>query len=224
MLPSPEVKALLAAKFVCVKVDADNPGPADKLMSQVTGNVLPFYAYATPDGRFISGTSGFRDVAVFKADLERVLGHESLKVPADAEKKLAKLAEQAAKDLADKKYAAVVKTARSAEAVRGFSPSKDKIAAAFAEALAAGRARIQEAADLCRDGKFDEAGAILNALSKDFKGTELERAAAAADKAHGRLKSAAKDASGAKKLYEAIVKDCKDAAPFVELAEARLKE
>lgn len=224
MLPSAEIKAILAAKFVCVKVDADNPGPADKLLSQVVGNILPFYAYASPDGKFLHGTSGFRAEPVFKADLERVLKHESLQVPADAEKKLAKLAEQAEKDLAEKKFAAVVKTARSAEGVRGFSASKDRIASVYGQAVTAGRDRIQEAADLCRDAKFDEAAAILNALEKDFKGTELERTVAAAEKAHGRLKSAAKDASGSRKLYEAVVKDCKDAPAFVELAEAKLKE
>ena len=45
-----------------------------------------------------------------------------------------------------------------------------------------------------------------------------------------RFKSAAKETEGSakvpanKRLYELIVKECKDAPPFVELAEARLKE
>jgi hypothetical protein len=185
---------------------------------------LPFYAYAGPDGKFLHGTSGYRDTTVFKADLERVLKHESLQVPAAAEKKLVKIAEQAEKDLAEKKYAAVIKAVKSAESVPGFSASKDKLAATWTQTLAAGKDRIKEAADLCRDAKFDEAAALLNAIEKDFKGTEVERSVVAAEKAHGRLKSAAKDASGAKKLYEAIIKDCKDAPAFVELAEAKLKE
>src|SRR5947208_3445249 len=60
VLPAADVVAILSAKFICLKVDADNPGPAEKFLSQVKGNMLPFYAYATPDGKFISGTRGFR--------------------------------------------------------------------------------------------------------------------------------------------------------------------
>ena len=59
-------------------------------------------------------------------------------------------------------------------------------------------------------------------MSGDAKGTELEKPAAA--KGVDRLKGAAKDASAAKRLCELIVKECKDAPPLVELAEAKLKE
>jgi len=228
VLPSAEVSAILAAKFVCVKVDCDNPGPAAQMMSQVKGNVLPFFIYVTPDGKFITGTSGFRDAAAFKADLEGVLKHDLLRVPPEAEKKLAKMAEQAAKDFEAKKFTAVIKAAKDVEAIRGTSESKDKIQELLAKTLEGGRERIQEAAGLCKDGKAEEAVTITSALTKDFKGTELERAAAAAHKAAERFKSAAKESEpagkGAKRLYELIVKECKDAPAFVELAEAKLKE
>lgn len=224
MLPSEEISAILSAKFICVKVDVDNPGPAEKMLSQVKGNVLPFYAYATPDGKFITGTSGFRNKAAFKADLEGVLKSDLLRVPAEFEKKLAKMADQAAKDLEAKKIPAVVKAARDAAAIRGFSESKDKIQESLAQAVAAGHDRIKEAAELCKDAKFEEAGAILSAVTKDYKGSELEKPAAAATKALEKFKSAAKDANGAKRYYEQVVKDCKDAPAFVELAEAKLKE
>lgn len=224
VLPSDEVSAILAAKFVCVKVDCDNPGPAEKMLSQVKGNVLPFYAYATPDGKFITGTSGFRNKAVFKADLEGVLKSDLMRVPAELEKKLAKMADQAAKDLEAKKIPAVIKAARDAAAIRGFSDSKDKIHEALAQAVSAGNDRIKEAAELCKDAKFEEAGAILSAVSKDYKGSELEKPASAATKALDKFKAAAKDPASGKRNYEQVVKDCKDAPPFVELAEAKLKE
>jgi hypothetical protein len=224
VLPSDEVSAILSAKFICVKVDADNPGPAEKMLSQVKGNVLPFYAYASPDGKFITGTSGFRSKTVFKADLEGVLKSDLLRVPAEFEKKLAKMADQAAKDFEAKKIPAVIKAARDAAAIRGFSDSKDKIQELLTQALAAGHEKIKEAAELCKDAKFDEAGAILSGLTKDFKGSELEKPAAAATKALDRFKAAAKDAGSAKRNYEQVVKECKDAPPFVELAEAKLKE
>jgi hypothetical protein len=224
VLPSAEISAILSARFICVKVDADNPGPAEKMLSQVKGNILPFYAYATPDGKFISGTSGFRNPTTFKADLEGVLKSDALKVAPEFEKKLAKMADQAAKDFEAKKIPAVLKAARDAAAIRGFSASKDKIQELASQAVAGGQDKIKEAAELCKESKFDEAGAILSALTKDYKGSELERPAAAATKAFEKFKSAAKDSGGAKRLYEQVVKECKDAPPFVELAEARLKE
>ena len=224
VLPAADIVALLSAKFICVKVDADNPGPAEKMLSQVKGNTLPFYAYATPDGKFITGTSGFRSKTVFKADLEGVLKSEQLRVPAELEKKLAKMADQAAKDLEAKKITAVIKAGRDAAAIRGFSDSKDKIQEMVAQAVTAGNDRIKEAAELCKDAKFDEAGAILGAVTKEYKGSELEKPAAAATKALDKFKSAAKDAGAAKRCYEQVVKECKDAPPFVELAESKLKE
>ena len=229
VLPAAEVSALLSAKFICVKVDADSPGPAEKMMSQVKGNTLPFYAYVSPDGKFISGTSGFRNEKTFMADLEGVMKNDLLKGPPDAEKKLARMAEQAAKDAEAKKIAAVVKASKDAEAIRGFSDSKDKIKALVAQVLEAGQQKIKEAADLCKEGKFEEAAAILSAVSKDYKGSELERAASAASKALDKVKSASKETEGgnkpaARRLYEQIVKECKDAPAFVELADARLKE
>jgi len=226
VLPAAEIVAILSAKFVCVKVDADNPGPAEKMLSQVKGNTLPFYAYATPDGKFVSGTSGFRSEKIFKTDLEGVLKNDALKAPPELEKKLAKMAEQAAKDFEAKKFAAVLKTAKDADAIRGFSDAKDKIKELQTQTIDAGQQKIKEAAQLAGDGKFDEAAPILSAAAKDYKGSDVEKAATAGTKALDRLKSAAKesDPKGAKRYYELIVKECKDAAPFVELAQAKLKE
>src|SRR5437773_593371 len=109
VLPAADVVAILSAKFICLKIDADNPGPAEKFLSQVKGNTLPFYAYATPDGKFISGTSGFRSEKAFLGDLDGVLKNDALRVPPELEKKLAKMADQAAKDFEAGKIAAVLK-------------------------------------------------------------------------------------------------------------------
>jgi hypothetical protein len=226
VLPAAEVAAILASKFICVKVDADNPGPAEKLLGQVKGNTLPFYVYATSDGKFISGTSGFRAEKTFLADLEGVLKSDALRVPPELEKKLAKMAEQAAKDSDAGKVAAVLKAAKDADAMRGFSESKDKIKELQSKAIENGQAKIKEAAQLCADGKLDEAAAMLSPLVRDYKGSEVEKAATAGGKAVDRFKSAAKetDPKGAKRFYEQVLKDCKDAAPFVDLAQAKLKE
>ena len=229
MLPAKDVDAILAAKFVCVKVDADSPGPASKILSQVQGNTLPFFAYVTPDGKFISGTSGFRDEKTFKADLEGVLQSDLLRVPAPLEKKLEKMAEQAAQDAEAGKTAALIKTARQAQAIRGSSASKDKIAELYANALEQGRGKLAEAAEMCRDGKFDDADKLVSAVARDYKGTELDKPAAAAKKALPRLRQAHKDAeagnkNSARRAWELVVRDCTDAPAFVEVAESRLKE
>ena len=229
MLPAKDVAPLLAGKFVCVKVDADNPGPASKILSQVQGNTLPFFAYVTPDGKFISGTSGFRDEKAFKADLEGVLASDLLRVPAPLEKKLEKMAEQAAKEAEAGKTTAVIRTARQARGIRGSSPSKDKIAEIYAKTVEEGQAKLKEAAELCGEGKFDDADKLVSAVARDYKGTELDKPAAAAKKALPRLRQAHKDAeagnkNSAQRNWELVVKDCQDAPAFVALAEEKLKE
>jgi hypothetical protein len=85
--PSEPIKSLLSKRFVCVRVDADEPpAGADKLLNEIKGETLPFIAYVTPKGKFISGTAGFRNEEVFKADLEAVLGSELLKEPKEESK------------------------------------------------------------------------------------------------------------------------------------------
>src|SRR5437667_8123339 len=128
VLPAKSVTALLAENFVCVKINIDKPpAAAQKILEQVKGNTLPFYVYTTPDGRFITGTSGFRDEGRFKADLEAVLKSDLLKVSAEDEKKLLAAAEQAGKDLEAKKYSAVVKAVQEAEGIKGISETKKKL-------------------------------------------------------------------------------------------------
>lgn len=181
VLPAKAISALLAESFVCVKVSIDKPpAAAVKILDQVNGNTLPFYAYATPEGKFITGTSGFRDEELFKADLEGVLKSDLLKVSPDGEKRLAAAVEQAGKDIETKRYGSVVKAARDAEAVKGISDSKKKLRQLLGQAVEAGRAFIQEAEALMKADKPVEALALLRRVQADFRGTELEIAAKAA--------------------------------------------
>lgn len=226
VLPSAEVIAILSSKFVCVKVDADNPGAAEKFMDQVKGDDLPNYVYLTPEGKFISGTSGFRNEKTFLADLQGVMRSDALKVAPELDRKLAKIADQAAKDLEAKRYGAVFKAGRDADAARGFSASKDKIEELRNQALALGKERLKGAAQLCGEGKFDECGAALSALLRDFKGSDVERAATVANKSLDRFKAASKesDPKAARRLYELILTDSKEATPFWELARSKMNE
>jgi hypothetical protein len=75
------VRTLLAS-FVCVKVDADHePKASVKYLSQVKGNTLPFYAFTDPDGKYLGGTSGFRNEGAFQKDLQTVLQNAPPKAP-----------------------------------------------------------------------------------------------------------------------------------------------
>ena len=175
VLPHKTIAPLLAEYFVCLKVNIDKPPAAvEKLLEKVNGNTLPFYIYMAPDGTMISSTSGFRDESAFKADLEGVLKHSSLRPSVDQEKKLATAADQAAMDLESKEFAAVVKAWRDSLAVRGFSESKKKLKVLADKAVEGGRSRIQEAEALVKADKHAEAMAILKRLQVDFRGTDLD--------------------------------------------------
>jgi len=175
VLPNKHVAPILFEFFVCVKVNIDRPpAGAGKLFEQVNGNTLPFYVYTTPDGTFISGTSGYRDENEFKGDLEGVLKHHSLRPSAEQEKKLAADADQAAKDLEAKEFAAVIKAWRDSQSVRGFSDSKKKLKALADRAVEGGRARLQEADALVKADKHADAMAMLKKLQTDFRGTDLD--------------------------------------------------
>jgi hypothetical protein len=181
VLPSKNVAPILSEYFVCVKVNIDKPpAAAEKLFEQVNGNTLPFYVYTTPEGRFISATSGFRDENQFKADLETVLKHDSLRASPEQEKKLAGAADQAAKDLDAKEFAAVVRAWRDSLGVKGFSDSKKKLRILVDKAVEAGRARLQEADALVKEDKHAEAMAIIRKVQADFRGTDLDGPAKAA--------------------------------------------
>jgi len=181
VLPAKTIAPILAEYFVCVKVNIDKPPPAvEKLFEKVNGNTLPFYVYLAPDGQFISGTSGFRDEQQFKADLEGVLKHESLRPSAEQEKKLAAAGDQAAKDLEAKEYAGVIKAWRDSLTVRGFSDHKKKLKALADKAVDGGRERLKEADALVKADKHAEALVILKKAQSDFRGTELDRPVKAA--------------------------------------------
>jgi thioredoxin-like negative regulator of GroEL len=85
--PSEPIKSLLSKRFVAVRVDCDNlPEGANRFRGEIKGRTLPIITYVTPKGKFINGTSGFRNEEVFKADLEAVLASELLKEPKEEPK------------------------------------------------------------------------------------------------------------------------------------------
>jgi hypothetical protein len=181
VLPSKTIAPLLTEYFVCVKVSVDRPpAAAEKLFEKANGNVLPFFIFTTPDGTFITNTSGFRDENVFKADLERVLMHPSLRPSDEQEKKLAASADQAEKKLEAREFGPVIRAWKESLFVRGFSDSKWKLKDLAEKAVAAGRDLLKEADALVKADKHAEAATIIKKVQADFRGTELEAPAKAA--------------------------------------------
>lgn len=192
VLPSKTIAPLLVEYFVCVKVNIDKPpAAAEKLLQQVSGNTLPFIAYATHDGKYITGTSGFRDETQLRTDLDIVLKHDSLKVPPETEKKLADALVQAATDLERQNYAGVVKAWLHSTTVKGFSDTKKNLRRLCDQAVVQGRAMLKEAEGLAKDGRHDESLAIVRKVQADFRGTDLDGPARAALEALERARPSA---------------------------------
>jgi hypothetical protein len=228
VLPSDEVSAVLSANFACLKVNIDSP-PVEvkKFLDQVQGQTLPFYAYVTPDGKFIHGTSGFRAVEAFKQDLDKALRSDAMRAPPEVEKKLVQLATQAEKDLEAKRYGAVQRAAKDAEKVKGFSDARVRLQEMQGKALAALRQALDETAALAKDGKLDDALVSARRQLNDFRGTEVEAASVTAVKSIERLKAAAGNAekgdkAGARHVYQLIQKEAPD-SPYAAIAAERLK-
>lgn len=228
VLPTEEIHALLTREFVLLKVDIDKPTKGvQKYLDAVKGQVLPFWAYVTPDGTYISGSSGFRGADDFLADLKSAMTSERMRVPAPVEKALAKSAEQATQDLEEKKNGAVVHAAKEAEKARGYSESKLKLRELLAKAVAAGREVLAAAAEQAKGGDLEGALAAAKPVAADFKGTELDAAAALAVKCLEKFKSAAAsvekgDPAAARRAYAQIAKDAPD-SPYAALAEEKAK-
>lgn len=229
VLPTEEINALLCHEFVLLKVDIDKPTKGvQKFLDAVKGQVLPFWAYVTPDGTFISGSSGFRNAEDFLADLKSAMTSALMRVPAPVEKTLAKSADQAAKDLEEKKHGAVVRAVKDAEKYRGYSESKLKLRELLTKAVVAGREVLATAAEQAHGGDLEAALATARPVLADFKGTELDAAAALAVKCLEKLKSAAaslekSDKAAAKRCYAQIAKDAPE-SPYAALAEEKAKE
>jgi hypothetical protein len=74
VVPRPEIAPLLAAGFVALASDADDPEPEVLKLAYHLEDamMLPFVLFADKDGRFAAGSSGFVNPTAFKTTLERL--------------------------------------------------------------------------------------------------------------------------------------------------------
>ncbi len=227
VLPKKEIQALLASNFVCVKIDADSvPSEIEPIMKQGNGKTLPFYAYLTPEGNFISGTSGYRGAAEFAKDLQSALRSEPMRASPNAQASLAAAAEQAEKDFKAKKYPAVLLATQEALEVRGWSDSKAKLRELGAKCEEIGQVRLAEALALVRKGNLKAASGLVRSVQKEFAETTIGRTADLAVSSIRDLEAAAQkqnagDMAGASAIYASIAKDA-EGTPYEAIAKEKL--
>lgn len=74
VLPRPDVAPLLQQHFVALAADADDAEDEVIALAQQLENafMLPFVIFADEDGRFLDGSSGLVNPALFAATLARL--------------------------------------------------------------------------------------------------------------------------------------------------------
>ena len=74
VVPRPDVAPLLQAGFVALASDADDP--EDQVLRLAyrleDAMMLPFVLFADAEGKFLAGSSGFVNPAMFRATLEKL--------------------------------------------------------------------------------------------------------------------------------------------------------
>lgn len=219
---------LLSREFVCLLVNADDlPQDVDALVRKVDGDILPFIAYVTPSGEFLTGTSGFRDVGDLTSDLESVLKNGRLAASPQDETKLARGAAAAQKELDTKHYASARRVATEQLKAPGRSESRTKLRAIIAACDDAGRELLRQSIESAKGDSLDKAMSLAKQVQRDFKGTPLETDAASAVKCIGKLQTAAMEAArgdkpAARHDYQLLMSEAKN-SPFAAIAEDKLK-
>jgi hypothetical protein len=172
-------------------VDCDNSERAiERLFDEHLPNArsLPFVAIVTPDLRWVAGKAGFLDATRLSQLVDEVEKSPLLQASAETAKRLEAMAGEAESAVASSQWQRVVAVSRSAGALRGRSPSRERIAAARtrAHAWAEGEsARVL--ASLQKDGDRAAAKTSLEALASVFAGEPEAQDAEAGRRALARL-------------------------------------
>jgi hypothetical protein len=182
VLSLPDVVALVNRRFGPLRAHTDRlPPDLENLLRKIHGAgkkyELPFLAYLTPEGEVVHSTYGFRAPRAFRQDLETVLAGDAFRMSPDVGNRIARLAESAAKSFEARRFAAVIRAAAEAGAERGWSESKEKLAALLEKCESEGSRALDQAAQHAVRGRFDDAEAAARKVREEFAGTTLEREA-----------------------------------------------
>ena len=75
-MPRPDVAPLLREHFVALASDADEPEDSVLRLAYRLEDamMLPFVLFSDAEGKFLAGSSGFVNPAMFKTTLEKLIG------------------------------------------------------------------------------------------------------------------------------------------------------
>jgi len=191
VLPSEEVKARMAGLAVGLATDCDRPEhDVEKIMQENLpgANMLPFAAFITHDGKWVGGYSGYRDTEAFLKVLKEAEDTPYLKASKAVQKKLAGLADRAAKAAEKGDWKTVMRAVQDAAKTTGRCPERDALAGIEKRARAWAVQQLEAAVKAARSGDLDAAEKALDLVRKQFSG---EPEAAEATEGQKALKSLA---------------------------------
>jgi hypothetical protein len=159
----------LAEKFVPILVDGD---VEKDLCAKYGARGYPHTVFADPKGEAVGNVGGFVPTSTFLSKMEsavKKIGPVRLK---KAAKDLEEAGQALAKARAKKEWKAILKAVAVIEKVNHEGAILDAAREARKEAAAEARKRVDEAVDLRKTGKVDDARRILLKVSSDFDGLD----------------------------------------------------
>jgi hypothetical protein len=168
------VKDRIAALAVGLAADCDKPeSEVQSLMRENLpgAGTLPFAGFLTPDLKWVGGWAGYKDEAAVLEVLDAVEKSPLLDAPEAGKKKLAGLAEKAARAAEKGEWKAVLAAKREGADVRGRCAGRDTIESLVRKAHDWADGRFAEAIGAAQaGGDLTPARAALNDVKKQFAG------------------------------------------------------
>lgn len=173
VLPSPEVKELIADLAVGLASDCDAPeSEVSKIMqANLKGaGMLPFAAFITPDGKWVEGFSGFRDTEQFVKVLDAAEKSPLIQASEATRKKLAALSEKAGKAAEGGDWKSVAGAWHEAQKTTGRCAERKALAALRKKAGEWANGRLDEAVKAAQKGDVATAQAAIADVKKQLAG------------------------------------------------------
>jgi hypothetical protein len=167
------VKELIADLAVGLSSDCDAPedGVSTMMRDNLKGaGTLPFVGFVTHDGKWVGGFSGFKDASGFVKIVEDAERSPLIQASEATRKKLAPLAERAAKAAEAGDWKAVVAAMREANKTTGRCAERKALAGHMRQGRAWASARLDEAVKAAQAGDYATAEVAIADVKKQFAG------------------------------------------------------
>lgn len=173
VLPSPEVKELIADLVVGLASDCDAPegDVAGIMRDNLKGaSMLPFVGFVTHDGKWVGGYAGYKDAAEFAKVLEAAEKSPLIQASDATRKKLAALSDKALKAAEAADWKGVFAAAREAAKTTGRCAERRAIAGLRKKAQEWAAGRLDEAVKAAQAGDWAKAQEAIADVKKHCAG------------------------------------------------------